>query len=284
MLTRCPDKVVIPKRVIINGMIEVIEEKKYYTNAKKAYLFEPEIICINEKNECSLEGLTDEDKGVYLALNQIYLKGGIYLSPYLEVTSSFNSECYEDCFFLFEDNLLVSMVAFGARPEHPLIKKIINAIEKQNTRNERKSVKTIISNVILREIGEFSEGRKEFQLFFVKFIPVSEVMNGITNPSAFGYLSYNNVSFNQEHCVSTICIDFSEYKSMMDALYINDKNYEQYRKDSQDLKKIIGWYEQYKKDSQELTRILGTKTYRFSQKVFKISQALKRMLHIQKFF
>jgi mannosyltransferase OCH1-like enzyme len=73
----------------------------------------------------------------YARLHALYEHGGIYLDADLEVTQSFTPLLENEFFIGFETRDSIAVGAFGAMPRHPIIREIMEVLDRQYGQSEQ---------------------------------------------------------------------------------------------------------------------------------------------------
>lgn len=204
-----PDAVLIPKIVYINGFMreQVQDFSKYQQEAKKAYLFDPEV-CILDKTTCNLEQLprwllnaSREEWGVYFALKEIAKQGGIYISPAVRIVTSFNREAFRGAFFASGGNTSVLLCAFGGEPNNYLLEEIIKLIENPDVAWNRQSISDCIVHVLIAESGVHLNGQEEFSCHRLHVLSFADVVRSTNPERSYCMLDYSNIKMWNEEMV-----------------------------------------------------------------------------------
>ena len=195
-----PDEISIPKIVYINGFVrnELKDFDRYLAEAKKAYLFDPEVVILDEGN-CDisllpnwLKDASNEEKGIYFALSSIGKKGGIYISPAVQVITSFNREAFCGAFFVAGPEVTVLPAVFGGSLDHPLFVALQQTMDREETAWERNSVMDCVAHALIGECGVHLTGKEERGLHNVHMLNFRDVCCGLKMEQSYCMLNYNN--------------------------------------------------------------------------------------------
>lgn len=195
-----PDEITIPKIVYVNGFVkeQLRSFDSYIEEAEKAYVFNPEIVVLDETN-CDLsalpqwlEGISDEEKGVYFALCSIREKGGIYISPAVKIVSSFNREAFKGAFFVADDNTSVTSFVFGAEPGNYIIGKALEVIQSDKPAYKRESICDCIAHTLIGECGVHLDGKNENGLYGLHILSFNDVFYNLSLETSYCVFSMDN--------------------------------------------------------------------------------------------
>lgn len=203
MVTRAqeqPDEISIPKIVYVNGFIrnELKDFDRYVKEATRAYLFDPEVVILDEST-CDMAALPDwlkaatkEEQGLYFAVQTIAEKGGIYISPAVQITSSFNREAFCGAFFVAGPETTVLPCVFGAAPVHPAITVLKNLLDRESVAWQRNNIADCMAHVLIGECGVHLTGLEEKGLHNLHMLRFCDVCCGLHADKSYCTLNYNN--------------------------------------------------------------------------------------------
>ena len=144
----------------------------------------------------------------YARLDILYNYGGIYLDTDVEVLKSYNSLLAYDMFCGYENSNFINLgLGFGARPGHPVIKKLIDRYEKIYFENEDGSLNLVASPVLqtdtFKNMGFNNDGyTKEFKdvlvLSTMYLAPLTSSGIGCPNSESFSIHQYEATWFSEE--------------------------------------------------------------------------------------
>lgn len=171
-----PLKTRIPKKVYVNGFLqeEIKDFDQYIEQARKTYLYDPEVIVLDELT-CDVTRLpswikTNEDKGLFMALDAIERDGGVYVAPYVSLVNSVNREAYSNAFFIAGTDRQVIPAVFGAEPHQYCVVRMLQLMEER----EYQSVPYCMTTVLSGEAGVRLNGYEEAGLDNVHILPIGE--------------------------------------------------------------------------------------------------------------
>lgn len=171
-----PLKIRIPKKVYVNGFLqeEIKDFDQYIEQARKTYLYDPEVIVLDELT-CDVTRLpswikTNEDKGLFMALDAIERDGGVYVAPYTSLVNSVNREAYRNAFFIAGTDRQVLPAVFGAEPHQYCVVRMLQLMEER----EYQSVPYCMTTVLSGEAGVRLNGYEETGLDNVHILPIGE--------------------------------------------------------------------------------------------------------------
>ena len=196
-----PETPPVPKRVLVNGFMrgQVKDFGRYLAEAGRACLFAPETVVLDEVN-CPAEALppwlreaSGEDRGLYFALRELAERGGLYISPAVAVTGGFNKELFSGAFFVAgPDNRLLPAV-FGAAPGHPLIKAMVEALDRGPRAGRNGALCDILSLVLLGEGGVHLSGKEEQGLCGLHMLAFKNVCRAVKRDKSCCELDYSRL-------------------------------------------------------------------------------------------
>lgn len=193
-----PDEVCIPKTVYVNGFLreQLKDFDAYLEQAKKAYLFDPEVVVLDETT-CELSRLPgwitdDEDKGLYFAVRAIHERGGVYISPAVHVVTSFNREAFQGTFFVAGPEHTVLPCVFGGAPGNPLVASVLATAEKEQTLWKRETIADCMAHVLIGEAGVHLNGRNEYGRCGLHMLSFSAVCRAMNIKASYSILDYSN--------------------------------------------------------------------------------------------
>lgn len=196
-----PSEVLIPKIVYINGFIrsEIIDFDAYKSEAEKAYLFHPEVVVLDESS-CDLSALpqwlkdgSNEDKGVFFALEAIAQKGGVYLSPAVKMITAVNKQAFTEAFFVAGPDNTVLPCLFGAMPEQTVVKALLDAIKSASDMADI-SLCQMLGRELIAQCGVHLHGREEKGIKGLSVLPFTAVCPLKDTKGEYCRLNYNNIN------------------------------------------------------------------------------------------
>ena len=205
-----PNHISIPKVVYLNGYMrdQIVDFSRYELEAKKAYLFDPAVRSINP-DPCAesslprwLSACSPEEKGLYFILKEIVSHGGMYISPAVRVTTSFNREAFQDAFFVSGGNASVLLCAFGGEKGSSLLSQILRVVEQPDVKWKRTSIADCVAHVLIGERGVHLDGKEEFGRDGLHIISFPDAVRSLSPKQSYSILDYSNLKGIQEELVS----------------------------------------------------------------------------------
>lgn len=201
-----PREISIPKRVFINGFFQsqIRDFELYKQYAEAAYLFNPEIVVLDE-HVCDLSAaplsiqraLQDghlETVGAYFALLKIYEEGGIYLSPCVQLVSSFNRQCFAGAFFAAYPHCSVSPHVFGGAPRHPVIKAFLNSYKEGSPYfSEQMGLQDKLASLLVFLTGVHLDGSEEHGLYETAILSVKNTVIPVGTKKPYCSIDYGHL-------------------------------------------------------------------------------------------
>ena len=197
---RQPDEICIPKIVYVNGFArdQLKDFNHYLEQACRAYLFDPEVVVLDE-SACDmallpewLKNSSGEEKGLYFAVRSIRERGGIYISPAVQIVTSFNREAFRGAFFVAGPETTVLPCAFGAAPESPLMEKLQEMLDREQTTWSRNCVEDVMAHVLVGECGVHLNGKDEYGLHNLHMLAFSDIVRREKLDRNYCILNYSN--------------------------------------------------------------------------------------------
>lgn len=192
----CPDTVRIPKIVYVNGFMkeQIRDFDRYLAQASAAYLYDPQVVVL-DVDSCDMAQLptwitSNEDKGLYFALQCMEREGGVYIAPYVEISTSFNREAFQGAFFVAGEANRVLPCAFGSEPNNSVVSFMVRTMREESWN----SVPECMSHALVGECGVHLNSKDEQGLFDVHMLPLTKIIYGIDPANNYCNLNFNNLT------------------------------------------------------------------------------------------
>ncbi len=199
----------IPRIVYVNGFMkqQIIDFDSYLEQAKSAYLFDPQVVVLDEET-CDiselpawLQNAEPEDKGLYFAIERIHQTGGMYIAPTVVMVTSFNREAYSEAFFTAGAAHQALPCAFGAKPGHPILRNMLSMLREERDEPSLATVAGRMTCVLIRDTGVHLNGKMEQGLSGVHILPFAQVCHGPKAKNKYSRLNYNNLRMSMQQMV-----------------------------------------------------------------------------------